>query len=59
MAKDILPALLHQWSSANLEFISPKLITDKTICDKIVTLWNEASAIACPRKKGAKQNIKL
>ena len=49
MAKYILPALLDQWSSANLEFTSPKLITDKRICDKIVTLWNEASAIACRR----------
>ena len=27
----------------------------KRICDKIVTLWNEASATACPRNKGAKQ----
>ena len=53
MAIDILPALLHQWSSAKVEFTSPKIITDKTICDKIVTLWNEASAIAYPRKKGA------
>ena len=39
MARDIVKKLLEQWARANNQFKTPVIISEKTLCDKVVSLW--------------------
>ena len=46
MAKDIVNKVLEQWARANNQFKNPVILSEKTLCDKVVSLWDKAFRLA-------------
>ena len=42
MAKDIVKKVLEQWARANNQFKNPVILSEKTLCDKVVSLWDKS-----------------
>ena len=41
LVRDIVPALLAQWTKANAEFQFPVLIQKEALCGRVKRLWND------------------
>ena len=46
MARDIVQKLIGQWERANDQFKNPVITSEKTLCDKIVALWEKVFRLA-------------
>jgi hypothetical protein len=55
MAKEILNGIRERWERASAKFKPPVTATDKTIENKLVTLWDKASKIAWKHLTSAKE----
>ena len=44
--QEIAIQIKQRWASANVKFRAPVIITDKTIVDRLMELWEKASKIA-------------
>jgi len=49
LSKDIMTALLAQWTKANSKFKYPVIIHEVTIQERLTDLWNKASDISLGR----------
>ena len=59
MAKDIVKKVLEQWARANNQFKNPVILSEKTLCDKVVSLWDKAFRLANDKMTAAVELKKI